>query len=214
MNSWVNTKLMDEVFMHRALQLAKLGGVNVAPNPMVGAVIALDGKIIGEGYHRLYGGPHAEVNAVASVEDHSLLAHATMYVTLEPCAHFGKTPPCADLIVKHKLKRVVVACLDTFSAVSGKGIERMRQAGIDVEVGVLGQEARELNKRFFTFHEQQRPFVLLKWAQTRDGFIDRLPEERVQGVNWITGPLTKQFVHQLRGENQGDIGRMAHHRER
>ena len=186
--------------MHRALQLARLGGSDVTPNLMVGAVIVHDDIIIGEGYHQRYGGPHAEVNAVDSTEDHSLLPQSTLYVTLEPCAHHGKTPPCSDLIVHHQFKRVVIACQDSFSAVAGKGIERIKDAGIQGEVGLLEQEAREVNKRFFTYHEKKRPYVLLKWAQTADGFIDRPSEERHSGVNWISQPSTQLHVHQWRSQ--------------
>ena len=150
--------------MRRALQLAALGGVAVAPNPMVGAVIVHNGKIVGEGYHRFYGEAHAEVNAVESVQQKSLLKDSTMYVTLEPCAHFGKTPPCADLLVKHQFKRVVIACVDTFSEVAGRGIERLKENRIEVEVGVLEREARAVNKRFFCYHEKQRPYIILKWG--------------------------------------------------
>lgn len=192
----------DIRFMQRALQLAALGGVNTAPNPMVGAVIVYQGKIIGEGYHQKCGEAHAEVNAVAAVVDKSVLKEATMYVTLEPCSHHGKTPPCADMIVHNGFKRVVVACVDSFSEVSGRGIKCMVDAGILVDVGVLEEEARELNKRFFTFHEKKRPFVVLKWAQTQDGFMDRLPEERETGVNWITNPATKKWVHEWRSAEQ------------
>lgn len=193
---------LDIYFMQRALQLAKLGGVKVAPNPMVGAVITHDHKIIGEGYHRNYGAPHAEVNAVNSVKDFALLSEATLYVTLEPCSHVGKTPPCSDLIVAHQFKRVVVACLDSNSKVSGKGIKRIKEAGIEVEIGLLEKEARELNRRFFTFHEKKRPYVVLKWAETRDGFMDRLPEDREKGINWITHPRMKMYVHKWRSEEQ------------
>ncbi|MGM0479280.1 MAG: bifunctional diaminohydroxyphosphoribosylaminopyrimidine deaminase/5-amino-6-(5-phosphoribosylamino)uracil reductase RibD [Bacteroidota bacterium] len=190
----------DRRFMSRALQLAKLGGSAVAPNPMVGAVIVHKDVIIGEGYHRNYGEAHAEVNAVNSTEDTSLLSESTLYVTLEPCAHHGKTPPCADLIVRHQFDRVVIACRDSFSAVAGKGIERIKHAGIRVEVGLLEQEARWLNRRFFTFHERRRPYVILKWAQTADGFIDRSPHLRQKGVNWITQPATQLHVHQWRSQ--------------
>lgn len=190
----------DELFMKRCLELAYLGVGAVFPNPMVGAVIVHQGKIIGEGYHKKYGEAHAEVNAVNSVKDTSLLSEATIYVSLEPCAHFGKTPPCADLLVLHKFKKVVIACQDTFSEVSGKGIERLKNAGIEVVVGVLEQEARELNHRFFTFHEQKRPYVILKWAQTKDGFIDRNRTQHEKGINWITGKGTKQLVHKWRSE--------------
>lgn len=192
----------DMRYMHRALRLAELGGVAVAPNPMVGAVIVNNSNIIGEGYHGYYGGPHAEVNAIDSVSQRELLSESTLYVTLEPCAHFGKTPPCADLIVKHGFRRVVVACLDSFSEVSGRGIDRMRRAGIHVDVGILESEAREVNKRFFTLHEKGRPYVILKWAHTKDGFLDKLPQNRGEGINWITGDLVKQLVHQLRSKEQ------------
>lgn len=188
--------------MKRAIQLAKLGGVDVTPNPMVGAVITLNDRIIGEGYHKTFGDPHAEVNAINNVKDKELLTKATIYVSLEPCSHFGKTPPCADLIVKHKFNRVVVACQDTFSKVSGKGIDRIRKAGVQVDVGLLEEEARLLNKRFFTFHEEKRPYVILKWAETKDGFMDRHPEDRKKGVNWITQEETKLFVHKWRSEEQ------------
>tara|TARA_B100000508_G_scaffold118450_1_gene98654 strand:+ start:169128 stop:170183 length:1056 start_codon:yes stop_codon:yes gene_type:complete len=192
----------DIKFMSRAIQLAQLGGVKAAPNPMVGAVITLDDKIIGEGYHRKYGEHHAEVNAVHSVKDKTFLKKATIYVTLEPCSHHGKTPPCADLIVKHQFKRVVIACVDSFAKVSGRGIKKMRDAGIKVEVGLLEKEAREVNKRFFTFHEKGRPYVILKWAQTADGFIDRSQEDRKEGINWITTPAVKPLVHRWRSEEQ------------
>lgn len=159
--------------MKRALQLAEAGEGRVAPNPMVGAVIVADGKIIGEGYHARYGRPHAEVNAVNSVRetDRHLLKEATVYVTLEPCAHFGKTPPCADLLIREKVKRVVVASPDPNPLVSGKGVERMREAGIEVEEGVLRDEADFLNRRFLKAHREGRPWILLKWAQSADGFM-------------------------------------------
>lgn len=188
--------------MERALQLAELGGVEVAPNPMVGAVIVVDNRVVGEGYHQKYGEAHAEVNAINSVQDKDLLKRATIYVSLEPCSHFGKTPPCADLIVQHQFKRVVIACQDTFSKVSGKGIERIKNTGIQVDVGLLEKEAREVNKRFFTYHEKKRPYVILKWAQTKDGFMDRHPEDREEGINWITQPEIKLFVHKWRSEEQ------------
>ncbi len=192
----------DKTFMPRALQLAKLAGVHASPNPMVGAVIVHNDKIIGEGFHQQHGSAHAEVNAVNSVKDKNVLSESTIYVTLEPCAHYGKTPPCADLIVQNQFKRVVVACLDTFSEVSGKGIQRMKDAGIEVEIGILESEARHLNRRFFTYHEKKRPYVVLKWAETRDGFMDRLPEDRADGINWITQPRMKMFVHKWRSQEQ------------
>lgn len=161
----------DEFYMRRALHLAKNGAGSVSPNPMVGAVIVSDGKIIGEGFHRKYGEAHAEVNAVNSVTDKSLLKKSTIYVTLEPCAHFGKTPPCCDLIIRCGIPRVVVGCKDPFAKVSGKGIERMVATGIDVTVGVLEKECRFLNRRFITCHTAKRPYVQLKWCESRDGFI-------------------------------------------
>ncbi|HLV41552.1 MAG TPA: bifunctional diaminohydroxyphosphoribosylaminopyrimidine deaminase/5-amino-6-(5-phosphoribosylamino)uracil reductase RibD [Brumimicrobium sp.] len=193
---------LDIKYMQRALQIARHGGVKAAPNPMVGSVIVYNDRVIGEGFHQSHGSAHAEVNAVNSVKDKSLLSEATIYVTLEPCSHHGKTPPCADLIVEHQFKRAVIACQDTFSEVAGKGIQRLKDAGILVKTGVLEQEARWLNRRFFTYHEQKRPYVILKWAETRDGFMDRLPEERAEGINWITQPRMKLFVHQWRSQEQ------------
>src|SRR6185312_6903458 len=153
-------------YMQRCLELAAKGLGNVAPNPMVGCVIVHNNVIIGEGYHQKYGEAHAEVNAIASVVNKNLLAESTVYVSLEPCSHYGKTPPCSDLLIEHKVKRVVVACLDTNPLVAGEGIAGLRNAGIEVFTGVLEKEARELNKRFFTYHEKKRPYVILKWAQT------------------------------------------------
>lgn len=192
----------DELYMSRCIELARHGMGSVAPNPMVGAVIVHNDRIIGEGFHQLFGGPHAEVNAVNAVNDRSLLKEATIYVSLEPCAHHGKTPPCSDLLVECSFKRVVIGCKDTFSKVSGKGIEKLKKAGIDVVVGVLEQECRELNKRFFTFHERQRPYVILKWAQSKDGYLDRHRPNDEKGVNWISSPETKVLVHKWRSEEQ------------
>lgn len=191
-----------EYYMERCVQLAQLGAGMVAPNPMVGAVLVHDGRIIGEGWHRQYGGPHAEVNCIASVqeEDRQLISSATMYVSLEPCAHFGKTPPCADLIIRHRIPEVVVGCRDPFDAVNGKGIEKMQQAGIKVTAGVLETACLQLNERFFTFHTKKRPFIILKWAQTADGFMagknkaDRL---------LITNAETNILVHKWRSEEAG-----------
>lgn len=168
---------IDERYMARCLQLAACGRAGAAPNPMVGAVIVHKGTIIGEGYHRQCGGPHAEVNAIAAVEDEQLLHEATMYVSLEPCAHHGKTPPCADLIVSKGIPRVVIGCRDSYAEVDGKGIQKLRAAGIEVIIGVLEQECRELNRAFFIYHSKKRPYITLKWAQSSDGFIDSLREE-------------------------------------
>ncbi|MCW0484011.1 bifunctional diaminohydroxyphosphoribosylaminopyrimidine deaminase/5-amino-6-(5-phosphoribosylamino)uracil reductase RibD [Gaoshiqia sediminis] len=190
-----------EKYMERCISLARLGSGEVAPNPMVGSVIVCNDLIIGEGFHRQYGGPHAEVNAINSVKDKSLLKESTIYVSLEPCAHFGKTPPCSDLIISHRIPRVVVGSVDPFAKVAGKGIEKMRRAGIQVEVGVLEDECLELNRRFFTFHQQQRPYVILKWAQTLDGFldIDRSQPEFGQPT-WISNELSRRLVHRQRTE--------------
>ena len=191
----------DEKYMQRCLELAKLGLGEAAPNPMVGSVIVHKGKIIGEGYHHKSGDAHAEVNAINSVKDQALLTDSTIYVNLEPCAHYGKTPPCADLIVEKKVPRVVIGCVDSFAKVAGKGIEKLRKAGCDVKVGVLEQECLELNKRFFTFHEKKRPYIILKWDETTDGFIDvlRKPTDPIE-PHWITNDLAKKLVHKWRTE--------------
>jgi diaminohydroxyphosphoribosylaminopyrimidine deaminase/5-amino-6-(5-phosphoribosylamino)uracil reductase len=187
------------IFMQRCLELAHLGMGDVAPNPMVGCVIVHDGIIIGEGYHQKIGGPHAEVHAIRSVKNPELITQSTLYVSLEPCAHFGKTPPCSELIVENRIPKVVIGTVDPFDKVSGKGIERMQNAGIEVEVGVLEKECRELNRRFFTFHEKKRPYILLKWAETLDGFVDTDRTE-TQHPTWITNALAKRLVHKQRSE--------------
>lgn len=191
----------DETYMRRALQLAALGEAHASPNPMVGAVIAApDGSIIGEGWHRRCGGPHAEVNAIASVTaDPELLRSATMYVTLEPCSHWGRTPPCAKLLIDKGLRRVVVAATDPFPAVSGRGIAMLREAGIEVATGVLAEESMRLNARFITAHTHRRPFVVLKWAQSADGFLDRRRTAAAQPAARISSPLTSLLTHRLRG---------------
>ena len=188
--------------MQRCLDLAQLGSGYVAPNPMVGAVIVLNEEIIGEGFHQKYGEAHAEVNAINSVDDKSLLSEATIYVSLEPCAHHGKTPPCADLLVTHKFKRVVIGCVDSNELVAGKGIERLHEAGIEVTVGILEKECKALNKRFFTYLNKQRPYIVLKWAQTQDGYIDRPREEEIteRKINWISAPETQSLVHHWRSQ--------------
>lgn len=188
-----------EIFMQRCLDLALLGMGDVAPNPMVGCVIVHEGKIIGEGHHQKIGGPHAEVNAIRSVANPLLLAQSTLFVSLEPCAHFGKTPPCSDLIIENRIPNVVIGTVDPFVKVAGRGIEKMQAAGIQVEVGVLEKECCELNRRFFKFHEKKRPYILLKWAQTLDGFIDTDRTE-TQHPTWITNALSKRLVHKQRSE--------------
>ena len=173
------------------------------PNPLVGSVIVHDGVIIGEGYHMKAGGPHAEVMAIDSVRNRSLLASSTIYVNLEPCSHFGKTPPCADLIVSHKIPVVVVGTTDTSSKVSGRGVSKLREAGCRVIHGVAEDDCRKINKRFFTFHEKRRPYIVLKWAQSADGFIDIDMEKRmIAGPGWITGKPERILVHKWRSEEQ------------
>ncbi len=197
----------DERYMRRCIELAMNGRANAKPNPMVGAVVVCDGRIIGEGYHVRCGEGHAEVNALASVreEDVPLLRRATMYVSLEPCAHYGKTPPCADLIVEKGLRRVVVGCQDPFAKVQGRGIRKLRDAGIDVAVGVLEAECLALNRHFMTFHGKGRPFVTLKWAQTADGIIGVRNEELgVRGEDsrlLISNRLTNALCHKRRAEH-------------
>ena len=185
--------------MARCLQLAANGRFDAAPNPMVGAVIVHNEKIIGEGYHCKCGGPHAEVNAIRSVKDEQLLCEATMYVSLEPCAHYGKTPPCADLIVKKKIPRVVIGCRDSFDQVDGKGIQKLREAGVEVTVGILEAECIDLNRAFFTYHNLRRPYIMLKWAQSADGYIDRqrTTDDGQQPVRLSTEE-TAIRVHRLR----------------
>jgi diaminohydroxyphosphoribosylaminopyrimidine deaminase/5-amino-6-(5-phosphoribosylamino)uracil reductase len=185
------------LYMQRCLQLAAHAQGAVAPNPMVGAVVVHQGRIVGEGWHRQLGGPHAEVHAINAVQDRSVLKDSTLYVSLEPCSHHGRTPPCADLIVQHAIPRVVVACRDPNPLVAGQGIQRLRHAGVEVIEDVLRDEALRLNRRFITFHTQQRPYVVLKWAQTADGFVDSL---RTQGQPplKITGPATDVLMHRRR----------------
>lgn len=185
-----------EKYMQLALELAKKGNGYVSPNPMVGCVIVHEETIIGQGYHQKYGEPHAEPNAVASVVDKSLIKDADVYVTLEPCAHFGKTPPCANLLAELKPKRVFVANVDSNPLVGGKGLKILENAGVEVITGVLEQEASVLNKRFFTFMNKKRPYVLLKWAQTEDGFIAGEYFQQVQ----ITNQTSSKIVHQMRAE--------------
>ena len=186
--------ITDEKYMKRCIQLAQNGMLNAQPNPMVGAVIVYDDKIIGEGYHVRCGEGHAEVNACASVkpENEYLLKESTIYVSLEPCSHYGKTPPCADLLVSKGFKRCVIGCQDPFAKVQGRGIQKLKDAGIEVKVGVLEEECKALNKRFMTYHAQQRPFVTLKWAESADGFID----------GHISNAYTQMICHKRRAEHQ------------
>ncbi|MBA6315472.1 bifunctional diaminohydroxyphosphoribosylaminopyrimidine deaminase/5-amino-6-(5-phosphoribosylamino)uracil reductase RibD [Cellulophaga baltica] len=195
---------IHEFYILRCIQIAQNGLGTTAPNPMVGAVVVHKNKIIGEGYTSPYGGSHAEVNAINSVKDKGLLSESTIYVTLEPCSHYGKTPPCADLILKHHIKNVVVGLLDPHKKVAGQGIQKLRDAGCQVTVGVLEKECREHHKRFLTFQEKKRPYLILKWAETRDGFIapaHHLRAEEKQAF-WITNPYSRQLVHQWRAEEQ------------
>tara|TARA_B110000967_G_scaffold121822_1_gene124437 strand:- start:16811 stop:17851 length:1041 start_codon:yes stop_codon:yes gene_type:complete len=187
--------------MRRCIELAQKGLGLSRPNPSVGCVIVWQGQVIGEGFTSAYGGAHAEVNAIHTVADKSLLSQATLYVTLEPCAHFGKTPPCADLIVKHAIPNVVVGCLDTNVEVAGKGVQRLLAAGCDVVVGVLEQECREQHRRFFTFQNLQRPYIVLKWAETLDGFIAPESKDGKRPV-WISNAESQQLVHKWRAEEQ------------
>jgi len=184
--------------MQRCLELAKLGKGHVAPNPMVGAVLVYNDRIIGEGWHQKYGEAHAEVNCIRSVrkEDKHLISQSTLYVTLEPCSHVGKTPPCTDLIIQCKIPKVVIGCRDPFEQVNGKGIEKLKAAGLEVEVGLFESDCKELNKRFFTFHTKQRPYVVLKWAQTADAKISSGSSDRLL----ISNEYTNKLVHKWRSE--------------
>ena len=202
----------DEKYMRRCIQLAKNGMQNAKPNPMVGAVIvSADGRIIGEGYHVRCGEGHAEVNAFASVmpADERWISESTIYVSLEPCSHYGKTPPCADLIIKKGIRRVVVGCIDEFAEVQGRGIQKIREAGIEVKVGVLEAECKALNRRFFTFHREKRPYIILKWAQTSNGFMD----DHFKPIQ-ISNDYTKMISHKLRAEEDAIlVGRVTAERD-
>jgi diaminohydroxyphosphoribosylaminopyrimidine deaminase/5-amino-6-(5-phosphoribosylamino)uracil reductase len=187
--------------MKRCIQLAKNGLGSTYPNPLVGSVIVYEGQIIGEGWHQKAGQAHAEVNAINSVKDKSLLKKATIYVSLEPCSHFGKTPPCSDLIIKHGIPNVIIGTVDPNSKVAGKGIQKLIESGKKITVGILEAECNELNKRFFTFQNKKRPYIILKWAESEDGFIS--PAERVeQRPVWITNSYSRQLVHKWRSEEQ------------
>lgn len=189
----------EEKYMRRCIELARNGLCNVSPNPMVGAVIVCDGQIIGEGYHIRCGEAHAEVNAIRSVKNPALLKRSTIYVSLEPCSHQGKTPPCADLIIEKGIPRIVIGCQDPFAQVAGRGILKLRNAGREVKVGVLESECRELIRKFITFHTHHRPYITLKWAESADGFIDKI---RTNGHPvHLSTPLTSMLVHKRRAES-------------
>lgn len=186
----------DEQYMQRALDLAQLGIGKVSPNPLVGCVIVHNNIVIGEGWHKIYGGPHAEVNAVNSMKDKNLLSESTVYVNLEPCSHYGRTPPCADMLLQHRIKKIVIATEDSNPLVGGNGIKKLHDVGVDVVIGILQKEGRELNKRFFTFVEKKRPYIILKWAETADGFIARENHDS----KWISNEYSRQLVHCWRSE--------------
>ncbi|MCJ8167545.1 bifunctional diaminohydroxyphosphoribosylaminopyrimidine deaminase/5-amino-6-(5-phosphoribosylamino)uracil reductase RibD [Pontibacter sp. E15-1] len=190
--------MSDELYMRRALELARLGSGSTYPNPMVGCVVVYKGQIIGEGWHRQYGGPHAEVNAIAAVDDKRLLPESRVYVTLEPCSHFGKTPPCADLLISSGVRDVVICNTDPNPLVAGRGIKKLLDAGAQVKVGILEAEGLEVNKRFFTFHAKKRPYIFLKWAETADGFVAGPDYQPLQ----ISGKLAQRLVHKWRSEEQ------------
>lgn len=193
--------MKHEQYMQRCLQLAQNGLGSTYPNPMVGCVVVHNGTIIGEGWHQKSGESHAEVRAIASVQNKKLLPESTLYVSLEPCNHFGKTPPCTDLILSENIKNIVIGTKDPFSKVAGKGIERLQKAGCKVIVGVLEEECQKLNKRFFTFHTQKRPYIILKWAQTPNGLMAPL-HKKEQRPLWISGELSQMLVHKWRSEEQ------------
>ncbi|MCH4824182.1 bifunctional diaminohydroxyphosphoribosylaminopyrimidine deaminase/5-amino-6-(5-phosphoribosylamino)uracil reductase RibD [Gramella lutea] len=190
---------IQEKYIKRCIELAQNGLGNTYPNPMVGSVIVHNDLIIGEGWHRKAGDAHAEVNAINSVKDKELLKNATIYVSLEPCSHFGKTPPCSNLIIEKGIKKVVIGTMDPFAKVAGRGIKKLMDAGCQVNVGVLENECLELNKRFFTFHKKKRPYIILKWAQTEDGFIAPESKDDNRPV-WITNKYSGQLVHKWRSE--------------
>lgn len=207
----MNQEELDKMYMRRCLQLAKQGRALARPNPMVGAVIVYQGRILGEGYHVRCGQAHAEVNAFASVRpvDEPLLPQSTLYVSLEPCCHTGKTPPCADLIIRKQVKRVVCGCIDPFAQVHGRGVQKLRDAGIDVTVGVLGDECRALNRQFNVYNTLERPYILLKWAQTINGFLDADGEALA-----LSTPFTQMLVHRLRAQYDAIlVGRVTDERE-
>lgn len=192
----MSKEVHPEEYMRRAIALASMGLGSTSPNPLVGCVLVKEGKIIGEGYHQQYGQAHAEVNAVQSVKDPAQIPGATAYVTLEPCTFHGNTPPCTDLLIKHQVGKVIIGTLDPHKRVNGTGVQRLRDHGIEVETGLLEKEYRDLNRRFFTYYEEQRPYIILKWAQTSDGFIARNNFDS----KWISNAQSRQLVHKWRSE--------------
>ena len=188
-----------EDYIRRCIQIGSNGLGTAQPNPMVGAVIVYNNRIIGEGYTSPYGGSHAEVNAINSVHDISLLSESTLYVTLEPCSHFGKTPPCSDLIIKHQIPRVVIGCIDDNPEVAGRGVKKLRDSGCEVILGILEEDCKNHHKRFFTFHNKKRPYIILKWAESGDGYIAPKTKKEKQPV-WITNAYSRQLVHRWRSE--------------
>lgn len=194
---------MHENYMKRCIELAQLGLGHTAPNPLVGSVIVYNNRIIGEGFHQKYGENHAEINAITTVRDKELLKQSTMYVNLEPCAHHGKTPPCTQAIIKHGIPKVVIGSIDVFHKVAGKGVVQLRNAGCEVQTGILQTECNELNRRFFTYHLKKRPYIILKWAQTTDGFIDAKRDKHTPiAPIWITNEIARTVVHKWRAEEQ------------
>lgn len=194
-------------FMQKCIDLAKKGIGNVSPNPLVGSILVYNGKIVGKGYHDKYGNQHAEVNAINSIKDKSILKNSILYVNLEPCSHYGKNPPCSDFIIKHNIPKVIIGCVDTFSKVNGNGIKRLINSGVDINIGILENKCRELNKRFFTFHEKKRPYIILKWAETYDGFI--APKKQIKPIR-ISSNRSKSLVHKWRAEEDSIlIGRIT-----
>ncbi|MFK7780828.1 bifunctional diaminohydroxyphosphoribosylaminopyrimidine deaminase/5-amino-6-(5-phosphoribosylamino)uracil reductase RibD [Psychroserpens sp.] len=192
---------IDETYIRRCITIAKNGLGSTAPNPMVGSIVVYNNQIIGEGFTSSYGGNHAEVNAINSVSNKNLLKEATLYVTLEPCSHHGKTPPCSDLIITYQIPNVVIGCIDDNPEVNGKGIAKLRASGCNVKVGVLESECKSHHKRFFTFHNKKRPYIILKWAETQDGFIAPITKEKAEPI-WITNAYSRQLVHKWRAEEQ------------
>jgi diaminohydroxyphosphoribosylaminopyrimidine deaminase/5-amino-6-(5-phosphoribosylamino)uracil reductase len=192
---------VQEKYIKRCIELAKNGLGTTYPNPLVGCVIVYENKIIGEGWHKKSGEAHAEVIAIESVQNKELLSSSTLYVSLEPCSHFGKTPPCADLILKYKIPNVVIGTIDPNSKVAGKGIQKLKDSGVNVTFGILEKECNELNKRFFTFHRKSRPFIILKWAESSDGFISPKNRSEEKPV-WISNEYSRQLVHKWRSEEQ------------